>query len=1190
MSLLLETLCPHCQTRFVVERMNLGSRGRCSRCHGDFVVTETSNLQIIAKTSDTDVTLPLLESDAFSQSSLAGASVSCLVESVPEATKSNDGAGSWNVGDVILGIYEVREIAPGKPFASGGLGVVHRIWHREWGMDLAVKSPKPDAIKSRRGKVNYEHEALHWLHLALHPNIVSCYMVRRIDNIPRLFAEFANDGSLWDVIADGRLYRGGIETTRVRLVDYLIQFAWGLEHAHNNHLLHLDIKPGNVMLAGTTVKVTDFGLAMLVADELEEQNTDNKLLGMTPNYCSPEQYEMFTCLRENRVYDGPPISIKSDIWSFAVTAMAMIFGKTPCRIGYSARESLESFLTQEKNTPLAARMVRGLDELLLECLEKDPAKRPASMTDIAERLVTLYHESFGMEYPRPHPERLSSNVEGLNNSAVSFLDLGKIDEAASAFRQANVLQPWHPQVTYNNTLLEWRRGKIDDIEAMRTLESLTQINHLASTAWYALGLIQRERGNIWGALNAIEKGLELENRLDIQRTRDATAPLALSTVRVHKQITLPQERFINLYISDRENLLLTIPATRDLIIHGILDTATDLVLKRVANPNTERIAISSDYQWEILADEANQSLRLCRVGITATRSRFHPIDWKTLHEPSASGSVWRFTVTKPNEIAVIDVARDRVVGKLRTDTTITAMACSSDARSQWVATGHSDGMLRLWELPQCRCVRTIENGGAAVEAIFFSSHQEFILVLTSDTRLHIVELALITQHSSQCRAPFLISVMSAVEDASRLQIEGKQTSQAIDHAIFQGDIDTALQHLSRLQSLPGWEAVRRSFAHWDFLYRRAERVAPQDSVCIHSFRLVDQASAIALSAKANVIIASGRDPVLCLWTLEHGTMPCVLSGHTDWVRSLAITSDAKFVVSGSWDASVRVWNTSTGRTVRRLPVPIPMLSQLALDHRGRCVAVVSELGRVKVWAMATNEIVGEWTSPVKSAYSVCFSRDDRTMAVGCGDGRVIIRRYRESRNAWEFSIGSAAVTAVALTSDMRYCIAGDSKGQIVTWDFSTGRVVHTHVHHTATISSLRLGLDDRWVAASSHDGTVSLNHITDSVRRVLFGQSVPITSLAMNYSGSHLVSGAEDGSIRLRELYWNLATTSDPDLDRAGLIIRAMITSLELPFGELDPVSRRRIHNELSYCGYGMLPAETIDAIIDTAWAEETKA
>jgi serine/threonine protein kinase len=171
----------------------------------------------------------------------------------------------WAAGEIVLGQYEVL----GESHA-GGMGVVHRVRHLGWEVDLAVKTPLGSASFAL-----FEAEAAIWVGLGLHPHTVNCVYVRTIDGIPRVFAEWVAGGSLAEAIRGGRLDHAG-------MLDVAIQTAWGLRHAHDSGLVHQDMKPANVMLEPDgTAKVTDFGLAGAAAE--------GTFAGRTPAYSSPEQ-------------------------------------------------------------------------------------------------------------------------------------------------------------------------------------------------------------------------------------------------------------------------------------------------------------------------------------------------------------------------------------------------------------------------------------------------------------------------------------------------------------------------------------------------------------------------------------------------------------------------------------------------------------------------------------------------------------------------------------------------------------------------------------------------------------------------------------------------------------------------------------------------------------------------------------
>ncbi|AZM58267.1 serine/threonine-protein kinase [Streptomyces sp. WAC 01438] len=196
----------------------------------------------------------------------------------------------WAPGDVVLDVYEVREVV-----RTGGMGLVHRVRHREWGVDLAVKTPRPELVASPADLAGFESEADAWVRLGAHPQLVNCVYVRRIDGLPRVFAEWVDGGTLADAVRERRLYRGGRGAALGRLLDIAVQTAWGLEHAHRRGLVHQDVKPANVMLsADGTAKVTDFGLARArpaASSDTGGPGTDPSVTfaGMTPAYCSPSR-------------------------------------------------------------------------------------------------------------------------------------------------------------------------------------------------------------------------------------------------------------------------------------------------------------------------------------------------------------------------------------------------------------------------------------------------------------------------------------------------------------------------------------------------------------------------------------------------------------------------------------------------------------------------------------------------------------------------------------------------------------------------------------------------------------------------------------------------------------------------------------------------------------------------------------
>jgi serine/threonine protein kinase/Zn finger protein HypA/HybF involved in hydrogenase expression len=282
----------------------------------------------------------------------------------------------WNAGDVILDLYEVK-----GELGKGGMGVVYRVHHRQWNIDLAVKTPLPEALQKAGSLENFLREAQAWVDLGLHPHIVTCYYVRRLGEMPRVFAECMEGGSLKNWMEDGRLYAGGEQEALKRILDCAIQFAWGLGYAHEKGLVHQDVKPANALMTPDgMLKVTDFGLV--------------GAKGYTPAYAAPEQ-EL-----------GQAVSPRTDIWGWGVSVLEMFTGGVHWQFGSVAASVLENYL-QEAPPEGIPPMPAALAELLRQCFQNDPEQRPASMDEVAERLMRLYEQETGAPYPRRSPRRWS---------------------------------------------------------------------------------------------------------------------------------------------------------------------------------------------------------------------------------------------------------------------------------------------------------------------------------------------------------------------------------------------------------------------------------------------------------------------------------------------------------------------------------------------------------------------------------------------------------------------------------------------------------------------------------------------------------------------------------------------------------------------------------------------------------------
>ena len=222
------------------------------------------------------------------------------------------------MGDVILDTYEVKKFRPDDPdemppYVEGGMGRVYRTRHLGWNIDLAIKIPSARGLAQAGGEERFVREAETWVKLALHPNIVQAFYVRKLEDGRRgIFAEFCEGGSLREWLKEGRAKE--LKT----VLDIAIQVGWGMAYAHEAGLVHRDLKPANVLLTpGGVAKVTDFGLArqgVTTSDGADGQSPGPIEMSTgagTPGYAAPEQASA-----------GREIDHRADIFSFRRPSMA----------------------------------------------------------------------------------------------------------------------------------------------------------------------------------------------------------------------------------------------------------------------------------------------------------------------------------------------------------------------------------------------------------------------------------------------------------------------------------------------------------------------------------------------------------------------------------------------------------------------------------------------------------------------------------------------------------------------------------------------------------------------------------------------------------------------------------------------------------------------------------------------------
>ena len=176
-------------------------------------------------------------------------------------------------------------------------------------------------------------------------------------------------------------------------VRVLREVADALAYAHAHHVLHRDIKPDNVMLSGRHALVTDFGVAKAVSDAGGEKLTTVGVAVGTPTYMSPEQ-----------ATGDVNTDHRSDIYALGILGYEMLSGKPPF-VAPTAQAVLSAQVLERPKpvTERRAAVPEVLSDLLLKCLEKNPADRWQSADEVVHALEALGTPSGGITPTNTRP-------------------------------------------------------------------------------------------------------------------------------------------------------------------------------------------------------------------------------------------------------------------------------------------------------------------------------------------------------------------------------------------------------------------------------------------------------------------------------------------------------------------------------------------------------------------------------------------------------------------------------------------------------------------------------------------------------------------------------------------------------------------------------------------------------------------
>lgn len=267
---------------------------------------------------------------------------------------------------------ELKEIGPYEILAliaEGGMGTVYRAQHRESGELVALKV-LPAAMASNPVLLQRFEQEFRAASRLVHPNIVRAIELGRHGKVPYLVMELMDGESLGQRVE--RL--GRLPDTEA--VDYIVQVAQGLHRAHQQGIIHRDVKPDNILVDSQgRAKLADLGLVKDLDADLNLTRTGRGL--GTPHFMAPEQFR-----------NAKKADVRCDIYSLGATLYMLVTGQLPFR----SCTPLDAWIRKINNDLPAPRQLRPdlserVDWTIRRAMSADPDRRPADVREFVEDLL-----------------------------------------------------------------------------------------------------------------------------------------------------------------------------------------------------------------------------------------------------------------------------------------------------------------------------------------------------------------------------------------------------------------------------------------------------------------------------------------------------------------------------------------------------------------------------------------------------------------------------------------------------------------------------------------------------------------------------------------------------------------------------------------------------------------------------------
>jgi WD40 repeat protein/tRNA A-37 threonylcarbamoyl transferase component Bud32 len=988
--------------------------------------------------------------------------------------------------------------------ARGGMGVVFKARQVNLNRPVALKMILSAQLASPADVQRFYIEAESAAKLE-HPGIVPIYEVGEHHGQHFFSMGLVDGGSLADLLnRDGPLHPR-------RAAELMQTISDAVQYAHARNIVHRDLKPANVLLDEQgSPKVTDFGLAKNVEQDSGLTAT-GQVMG-TPAYMPPEQ-------ASGKIDEVGPLA---DVYSLGAILFFLLTGRPPFESS-SVVELLQLVVQQEAVSPQHHNPSVDLDlaTICLKCLRKEPEKRYASSAELASDLgrylggEPILARQMGrlertVKWVRRNPVVASLAAlllvvlaAGTLTSTIFALDAweeaGRADVKAEdakrealaasqarddAKREARAARRGEYNANMLLTQMAWEQYQIGRfVELLNGQQPQLGQDDSRGFEWhYWRKQIDRGHDRLTGHNDEVTSvAFSRYGKRLISGSRDGT-------VRVWNAETRELVRILNKH--EGSVLCVAISPDGQHVVSGggdhsssrkfaelkVWDVETGEEVHKLVGHSQHLLSVAfSPDSNRIVSGSYDRTVKVwnAKTGETIFTLEGHSGGVSSVAFSHDGKRIVSGSIGVNRTVKVWDAEKGHEILELVDHTAGLVHSVTFNRDGQQVVSGHSDGVLKVWDLATGKVILNFKGHTGVVRSVAFNPSGKHLVSGSKDGTLKVwdaesgEEILAFRGHTGE-----VSSVAFSPDGRHLVSGSGDKTVRVWDAE--QGQSILTLQgHSAQVRDVafsPDNQLVISGSFDGTVKVWNSETGRETRTLEGYAGRVIT----VAFSPDGKRIVSGSEDKMLRVWHVENDREPLTLEGHKAKVSSVAFGPNGNRLVSGGGDKTVRVWDAESGRETLTLKGHTDDVKSVAFSPDGQRIVSGSGDKTVKVWDAENGQVIHTLIGHMDLVFGVAYSHDGERIVSGSGDKTVRVWDAENGQALLTLRGHTERVRSVVFSPDGKRIVSGSGDRTLKVWDAEKGQEVLTLKGHLSGVNSLAFSSDGQRIVSGSTDQTLKV--------------------------------------------------------------------------------------------------------------------